>query len=183
MKQINRIKNTKQTFFKCSWSFIYFLERLRCLDSSPQQKFMVFNLHLCPSFPLLGVELTLPQPQTFMPNASLPTSPDAAPDCSSVFGCISSLPELEVHPGSSWDPGLRAAGCRTCSVNNSPPRHTHTQYRPPTHTHHHFLKTWYTFHSPSCWAWTKPFRARSSVFFFFYFSASQVAPTSSAFSC
>lgn len=56
--------------------------------------------------------------------ARLPASPQAAPDCSSHSGCISSPRELGVHPVSSWDLRLRAAGC-----GDTPPL--------PPHTHEH----------------------------------------------
>lgn len=94
-----------------------------CLDSSPQQQFMVFNLHFCPSFPVWEAE-------TLMLYARLPASPQAAPDCSSHSGCISSPRELGVHPVSSWDLRLRAAGCGDTPL---PSTHiwTHSPYISP----------------------------------------------------
>lgn len=58
-----------------------------CSHSSPQQRFMVLDSPLCPTFPLHGVELTLPKPQTLMLCASLPTS-QAGFHRSSGSGCI-----------------------------------------------------------------------------------------------
>lgn len=116
-------------FFKCSGSFA--LPCLRefgalCLDSSPQQQFMVFDLQLCPSFPVHGVELTLPKPQTLMLYASLPTS-QAVSDCSSHSECISSHRELGLHPVSllgprrncTWGLVCWAAALWTCSACHS----------------------------------------------------------------
>lgn len=114
--------------------------------------------------------------------ARLPASPQAAPDCSSHSGCISSPRELGVHPVSSWDLRLKAAGCGDTPP-SSPPHtheHTHPTFPPPFQLNgpYYFWENTVYFPFSLLLSLNKPLSCTFLGFFFlnYYFSASQRHP-------